>query len=408
MFAKNGGYQLADDEIIVYSDILYSIDYNTSYMEKINNGLTLKLRTSYDSTTEVIKEFKVVGYYNSPWYADDNWFVTNENVLNTLDDNATYYFLTTDGTDYLYNYFSTESITTPQNIFNNRYRFDHYIYFYDGKDFTDGEINLTGNQIILPMDYIMNSWSDWEEAKQNAKDIVKAGGFTITIKDSYDDEAKDICTFEVVGLSENSRMYISKDYYNTYIKNRITGYDYVIATLTDDAKLNKNFIKTCEKFNSDDIKFTVQNGSTSILDNFGSMFEDITSVLVWVALGFAIFASLMLMSFISTSISYKKREIGILRALGARSSDVFGIFFKESLIIALINFALAFITTSVGAFFINRALITELGIDLALLTVTIRQFALILGISVLAAFIASIIPVSKISRKKPIDAINNR
>ena len=114
------------------------------------------------------------------------------------------------------------------------------------------------------------------------------------------------------------------------------------------------------------------------------------------------------MSFISTSISYKKREIGILRALGARGGDVFGIFFIESLIIALINFALAFTTTAIGAFFINKAIITELGIELALLTVSFRQFGLILGISVLAAFIASIIPVSKISRKKPIDAINNR
>jgi ABC-type antimicrobial peptide transport system permease subunit len=114
------------------------------------------------------------------------------------------------------------------------------------------------------------------------------------------------------------------------------------------------------------------------------------------------------MSFITTSISYKKREIGILRALGARGKDVFGIFFKESLIIAFINFLLAFTTTSICAFFINRAMLTELGYNIALLTVTFRQFGLILGISVLAAFIASIIPVSKISKKKPIDAINNR
>ena len=74
----------------------------------------------------------------------------------------------------------------------------------------------------------------------------------------------------------------------------------------------------------------------------------------------------------------------------------------------LILLLLAFATTAIGAFFINRAIIVELGIELALLTVSIRQFALILGVSVLAAFIASILPVSKISRKKPIDAINNR
>jgi len=408
LFAKNGGYQLADDEIVVFGDILNCIDY-TSNMDKINNNLKLKLRASSDSTSEVIKEFKVVGYYNDGWSANYKYFIANENVINQLDTSATYYLFTSDGTEYLYNSFTAESTTTTKGVFEHRYGgFNHNIYFYNGQDFTDGDINLTGNQIILPADYVLTGGIDWEEAKENAKDIVKAGGYTITIKNSSDVNAKDICTFEVVGLSDNDRIYISEEYYNKYIKTRISGYDYIIATLTDNARLNKNFIKACEKFNDDDIKFTVQNGSTSILDNWGGIFEDITSVLIWVALGFAVFASLMLMSFISTSISYKKREIGILRALGARSSDVFGIFFKESLIIALINFVLAFTTTAVGAFFINRAIIVELGIDLALLTVSIRQFALILGISILAAFIASILPVSKISRKKPIDAINNR
>ena len=46
--------------------------------------------------------------------------------------------------------------------------------------------------------------------------------------------------------------------------------------------------------------------------------------------------SAMLSNFISVSISNKKREIGILRAVGARSLDVFKIFFSESFVIGLI------------------------------------------------------------------------
>ena len=131
-------------------------------------------------------------------------------------------------------------------------------------------------------------------------------------------------------------------------------------------------------------------------------------IFLYIAIGFAVFAALMLMNFISTSISYKKREIGVLRALGARGSDVFGIFLNESTIIALINFALAAVATIVGCKIINAEVIKALGMEISLLNVGIRQVLLILAVSWGSAFIASLLPVSKIARKHPIDAINNR
>ena len=113
-------------------------------------------------------------------------------------------------------------------------------------------------------------------------------------------------------------------------------------------------------------------------------------------------------NFISVSINYKKREIGILRAVGARGGDVFGIFFNESLIITAINFVLSSVATFVAAFVINKAIRSEYNFTLTLLSVGIRQFALILGVGVLVAFIGSYLPVMRIARKRPIDAIQNR
>ena len=145
-----------------------------------------------------------------------------------------------------------------------------------------------------------------------------------------------------------------------------------------------------------------------MLDMLEEILLLMTSVFVWVALGFAVFASLMLMNFISTSIAYKKREIGVLRALGARGSDIFGIFFNESMVIAMINFVLAAVTTIVGCYFINSAVLSGMNMEIVFLNAGFRQVILIFAISVAAAFIASFIPTFKISRKKPIDAINNR
>ena len=50
----------------------------------------------------------------------------------------------------------------------------------------------------------------------------------------------------------------------------------------------------------------------------------------------------------------------------------------------------------------------QYGFTLTLLSVGIRQFALILGVGVLVAFIGSFLPVMRIARKRPIDAIQNR
>jgi ABC-type lipoprotein release transport system permease subunit len=97
-----------------------------------------------------------------------------------------------------------------------------------------------------------------------------------------------------------------------------------------------------------------------------------------------------------------------LRAVGARSKDVFGIFFSESFIIATINWLIAMTLTIGVVIFLNNYLRTTYGILITLLDVGIRQVGLVFATSIGVAFIASLLPVSKIAHKKPIDAIQNR
>lgn len=154
--------------------------------------------------------------------------------------------------------------------------------------------------------------------------------------------------------------------------------------------------------------YTIKNGVMDSLDFANNFIETTAKIFMYIGIGFAVFAGLMLMNFISTSISYKKREIGILRAIGARKVDVFSIFYNESLVIALMNFVLAAMTTFATVFLVNKLLRENMGMNLTLLNFSIRQVGLLLGVSMLVAFIASLLPVYKIARKQPIDAINNR
>ena len=74
----------------------------------------------------------------------------------------------------------------------------------------------------------------------------------------------------------------------------------------------------------------------------------------------------------------------------------------------MINFVLSITATIITSMILNNIIITKLGLDLVLLSVGIRQVLLLFGISIGTAFISSFLPVMKIARKKPIDAINNR
>ena len=132
-----------------------------------------------------------------------------------------------------------------------------------------------------------------------------------------------------------------------------------------------------------------------------------SKIFLYVGLGLALFAALLMTNYIATTISYKKREIGILRAVGARSVDVFGIFLNESLIIAFINFVLASVATFGFVYYINDALRNKYNLTLTILNFGIRQVGLILLIAVGVAALASALPVFNISRKKPIDAIRS-
>jgi ABC-type antimicrobial peptide transport system permease subunit len=184
-------------------------------------------------------------------------------------------------------------------------------------------------------------------------------------------------------------------------------YKFAVAPLSGDRAVNLKLVKFSYETN-DGVMYLLRNEVTSTLGQVNSLIEGLAKVFLYVGIGFAVFASLLMLNFIATSISYKKREIGVLRAVGARSSDVFGIFFNESFIIACINFLIAAIAVFGVSTYLNTYFRGQLGLLITLLAFGIRQIALIFVVSVVAAFVASFIPTIRISGKKPIDAINNR
>lgn len=182
--------------------------------------------------------------------------------------------------------------------------------------------------------------------------------------------------------------------------------DFVLAPMVDDEQL-KNMI-TYSYTSQNNVRFHLENQVMPMLTTVNSVVDTLRPVFFYVGIGFALFASVLFCNFIATSIANKKREIGILRAVGARGLDVLKIFLNESMIIALINWVFALLATAGAVTFINVYIRKQFGILVTILNFGIIQVLLLLGIALVVAFIASALPVFHISRKKPIDAIKDR
>ncbi|MBP3301430.1 MAG: ATP-binding cassette domain-containing protein [Clostridia bacterium] len=139
------------------------------------------------------------------------------------------------------------------------------------------------------------------------------------------------------------------------------------------------------------------------LRNVDGMVKELSTVFLYVGLVFAAFAILLFSNFISVSVSQKRREIGILRAVGARSADVFKIFFSESFFIAALCTALATVASIVVCGLLNTFVAASLGASLFVFGAA--SFGILVGIALLTALVATFLPVYHAAKKKPVDSI---
>ncbi len=202
---------------------------------------------------------------------------------------------------------------------------------------------------------------------------------------------------------------VPESLYNTFssVVNVDDIYNYAVSPMPQTEREVFDLVSDCYT-EEGDTAYPLQSAVTYELDSFHEGLKIFSKVLWYIGIFFAFFAALLLANFIGTSIAYKKQEIGILRAIGSRSADVFRIFFSESFLIAMINFVLSMIGTGVCTAVFNHITREQLGVLITLLHFGLRQIGLLFAVSIAVAFVASFIPVKKIASKRPIDAIRNR
>lgn len=128
---------------------------------------------------------------------------------------------------------------------------------------------------------------------------------------------------------------------------------------------------------------------------------------VGVGAAFAVFAVLLIFQFVSLSIESKKLQVGILRALGARSKDVVKIFLSESLFLALLYAVLAIPLTAVLSKAANAVLKNQFRISVSVLNFHWLMPLFVFVLSIGITLIAVLFPVVRLARKSPVDCIRD-
>ncbi len=361
--------------------------------------------------------------YYTRYEVDRNELWKNQKMVDLLIANGQYASSPTDWTA-LGEQQREMMINFYRNFYTNDWEYgEHYASAHDPIYTNDEYTTLAGDTLLhmsgLSQEQILNDLTLQLQFYSHEKgEESEIDGYSFTLAGFFEggDRTTDLVvsdtlhTYYTERRAEEDKMMMGDTEYREEIADHEEGeWAFAIAPMPKDREVITKLMEMhyAEEGPELDLKFKLNNAVMSTLDSFNSMIEVLAKVFLWVGLGFAVFSAFLLMNFIATSISYKKREIGILRAVGARSSDVFKIFFSESFIIAIINFVLAVVGSLTTVIILNNYMRTQ-GINITLLRFGVRQVALMLGVSILVAIIASFLPVWNIAKRKPVDAIKDR
>ena len=166
---------------------------------------------------------------------------------------------------------------------------------------------------------------------------------------------------------------------------------------------NPNKVKEIlDDFSNNDYSYRLITDYTDKINDITGVLNSINKIIWYIVAFFLAFAVILLSLFISSSTKQNKKKIGILRAIGAKTSDVVRVFFLESLLIGIITLVLATILSIAGIIFMNAFLSNEMGIFVHLMLFNSSTVIYLIGIIIIVIFISLIVPTISLSRKRPI------
>ncbi|MDA3854751.1 MAG: ABC transporter permease [Candidatus Woesearchaeota archaeon] len=212
-------------------------------------------------------------------------------------------------------------------------------------------------------------------------------------------------SFRVVGILDGGRssIYMPLDAaYTIFDDKEKDVYDSMQIKIRDEDRLNETEAKLNLKLmnsrhvSDDDLDFTLTTNAASA-DLRAEMLSTITTFLTAIAGVSLVVGAVGVANTMFTSVLEKTKEIGIMKAIGARNSDILAIFIFNSALIGLVG-------GIIGAI-IGIGLSLLLGLAGMPALVSYSNVFMILGLSVFIGMISGVIPAVGASKLSPVDAL---
>ncbi len=229
---------------------------------------------------------------------------------------------------------------------------------------------------------------------------------TITVNDLYNrfgSEKTHTFNFKVVGVDfTDLGSYVSYNVLKPYMRdNREVMKIFVIES--DKDKLTDIFRTYSDGSNY--VSSTVFSSSINIIKKTVGKLEKIS---LYVSGGFLVFSVILLTNFIVTSITKNKKDIGILKALGAKNLDVYKIFYLESFLISILSVAFSSLICYFGVSIVNKIISKSLFYKIEPIMFNPNVIIYVIVLAVVITFVSSVIPIIKITRSKVVDIIYDK
>ena len=138
-------------------------------------------------------------------------------------------------------------------------------------------------------------------------------------------------------------------------------------------------------------------------DQMMTMLDILTIVLAGIAGISLVVSSIMILVVLYISVVERTKEIGLLRAIGARSKDVKRIFVLEAFLIGLSSGIIGLIGSYVISIFVNKASIQMF--DMKVMNITVWYALAGVGVSIIVSMLSGLFPANKAAKLDPVDSL---
>jgi ABC-type antimicrobial peptide transport system permease subunit len=192
----------------------------------------------------------------------------------------------------------------------------------------------------------------------------------------------------------------------SFVANHIVSEPNFIVPTIDDSHNVKSVVNKIQNLKTDGKKDFVTFSLGAVLKPINNITSIVTIVLALIA-GISLLVSLMMI--IATtymSVTERTKEIGILRALGARKGDIRLLFVIETVMLGIASAILAIIVAFLGQGGVNSG-VSDLLDKFHIIQISTGAVIGSVIIAIIIALFASLMPAGKAARLNPIEALSN-